>query len=237
MTYVVHHVGIQELTFFGADLRVCPITEQKGEHAGSPLQTENKMPDDNSNIHHRRSIRLKDYDYSQSGAYFVTICTHNKACLFGHVEGETIILNNVGKMIEKWFWELEKKFFDIKCMEHIVMPNHIHFVIQNIGMSVVADLRVCPVTEQKGERAGSPLPKIIQWFKTMSTNEYIRSVKNNHLSPFTGKLWQRNYYEHIIRNDDELNRVREYILNNPINWFTDEYNHSRDTSPCLPNWL
>ncbi|MEN6621573.1 MAG: transposase [Smithella sp.] len=186
------------------------------------------MSDYNPNIHHRRSIRLKDYDYSQSGAYFVTICTHNKAYLFGHVEDGTMNLNNAGKMIERWHQELGKKFSNIKCIEHIVMPNHIHYIIQNACISVGADLRVCPEKlgecMQKGEHTGSPLQKTVQWFKTMSTNEYIQNVKNNQWPPFNGKLWQRNYYERIIRNEDELNRIREYIINNPINWSMDEYN-------------
>lgn len=131
-------------------------------------------------------------------------------------------------MVEKWYQELEKKFLDIKCIEHIVMPNHIHYVIQNTGTSVGADLSVCPGKSgehgKKGEHTGSPLQKTVQWLKTMSTNEYIHNVKNNNWLPFNGKLWQRNYYEHIIRNEEDLNDIREYIINNPINWSIDEYN-------------
>ncbi|WP_353685169.1 transposase [Thermodesulfovibrio sp. 3907-1M] len=80
------------------------------------------------------------------------------------------------------------KFPDIQCDQHIIMPNHIHFIIINVRV----DLRVCP--NNIGEHTGSPLQKIIQWFKTMTTNEYIRNVKNNGWKPFDGKLWQRNYY-------------------------------------------
>jgi hypothetical protein len=144
----------------------------------------------------------------------------------------TIILNNAGEMVEKWYFELENKFQGIQCLEHIVMPNHIHFIIQNVGAAVAvgADLCVCPNPGKlgdntiQGEHTGSPLQRIVQWFKTMSTNEYIRNVKIDHWPPFDGKLWQRNYYEHIIRNDDELNRIRKYIINNPINWHNDENN-------------
>jgi REP element-mobilizing transposase RayT len=97
-----------------------------------------------------------------------------------------------------------------------------HFIIINVG----ADLRVCPNGSGKhvywGEHTGSPLRDIIQWFKTMTTNEYIRNVKNNGWKTFDGKLWQRNYYEHIIRNEQEMNEIREYIINNPLNWQEDE---------------
>lgn len=134
-------------------------------------------------------------------------------------------LNDAGKMIEKWYFELSNKFTDIKCVDHVIMPNHIHFIIHNVGI-VGADPCVCP--NKKGEHTGrgepvcSPLQNVIQWFKTMTTNEYIRHVKHDGWKPFNGKLWQRNYYEHIIRNEIELNRIREYILNNPLKWESDE---------------
>ena len=185
----------------------------------------------NLNKHHRKSIRLKGYDYSKAGLYFITICCQNKVHLFGNVINKQMILNDAGKMIEKWFNELQNKFPDIKCHEMVVMPNHIHFIIENIG-SVGADLRVCPndsnisktekrVSEILGEHAGSPLHRVLQWFKTMSTNEYIRGVKNNNWIPFDGKLWQRNYWEHIIRNDQSYQKISDYIINNPSKWNDD----------------
>ena len=96
-----------------------------------------------------------------------------------------------------------------------------HSVIWNVG----ADLRVCPNDDnKKGEHIGSPLPAIVQWFKTMTTNEYIRAVKQCGWPSFPGKLWQRNYYDRIIRDEDELNRIREYIIYNPLRWADDEDN-------------
>ncbi len=185
----------------------------------------------NLNKHNRKSIRLKGYDYSKTGLYFITICCQNKVHLFGNVINKQMILNDAGKMIEKWFNELQNKFPDIKCHEMVVMPNHIHFIIENIG-SVGADLRVClndsnfsktekRVSEILGEHAGSPLHRVLQWFKTMSTNEYIRGVKNNNWIPFDGKLWQRNYWEHIIRNDQSYQKISDYIINNPSKWNDD----------------
>ncbi len=184
-------------------------------------------------MQNRRSIRLKEYDYSQSGAYFVTVCTHNRECLFGKIVDGEMVLNEAGRMIEKWFHELPKKFNEITLDEYIIMPNHIHYIIVNIG-PVGADLCVCPrnndinatdiANRDTGEHTGSPLPRIVQWFKTMTTNEYIRNVERNGWQPFNGKSWQRNYYEHVIRNENELNRARQYIADNPAKWDTDEEN-------------
>jgi putative transposase len=172
----------------------------------------------NPEIHHRRSIRLKGYDYSQPGAYYVTTNTHNRECLFGKIVNGAIVLNDAGKMVEKWWYELNNKFPDIEPDAHIIMPNHFHGIIIIVG----AGLRVCPDNNTNmGEHTGSPLHKIVQWFKTMTTNDYIKNVKTNNWKPFNKKLWQRNYYEHIIRNENELNKIREYILNNPLNWKTD----------------
>jgi len=187
----------------------------------------------NPNIHKRKSIRLKGYDYTQQGLYFVTICVQNRECLFGHIKNEKMNLNNAGKMIEKWYYELENKFPNIKCGEHIVMPNHFHCIIHNVG----ADLRVCPNNTDDhnpntggehnpntGEHMGSPLHFVVQWFKTMTTNEYIRNVKSNNWQRFNGKLWQRNYWEHIIRNEKSFKNISNYIVNNPTKWYNDKLN-------------
>ena len=204
----------------------------------------------NPNKHHRRSIRLKGYDYSQAGLYFITICCQNRAHLFGEIRwGEHIgspvraemILNDAGKMVEKWYYELENKFPDIRCHEMIVMPNHFHCIIENVGAAVAAvgaDLRVCPNSNSGesdnsgehdnsvksdilGEHVGSPLHRVMQWFKTMTTNEYIRGVKTLGWQRFDGKLWQRNYWEHIIRDENACEHIAQYIINNPQKWDND----------------
>ncbi len=227
----------------------------------------NKHP----NFPQRKSIRLKGYDYSQAGLYFVTICTKNRECLFGNVRNGEMILNDAGKTIEKWYYELENKFPDIQCDEMIIMPNHFHCIIKNVGTDigahvgadVGADLCVCPkqITEKhtnkildehtnkildehtnkildehtnkildkhindvEGEHIGSPLHRVVQWFKTMSTNEYIRGVKTKKWKPFDGKLWQRNYWEHIIRNENSYHNISNYIINNPKKWDIDNTN-------------
>ncbi|PIU48535.1 MAG: hypothetical protein COS94_01740, partial [Candidatus Hydrogenedentes bacterium CG07_land_8_20_14_0_80_42_17] len=112
--------------------------------------------------HHRRSIRLKGYDYSQLGSYFITIVTQNRVILFGKIIDDEMVLNDAGKMIKKWYREIENKFSDIKCDEFICMPNHVHFILMNVGYEfpisafVGADLCVCPC---EGEHTGSPLRK------------------------------------------------------------------------------
>jgi len=142
-----------------------------------------------------------------------------------------MILNDAGQMIKKWYRELENKFLDIKTQEMVVMPNHFHCIIENIGNNVGADLRVCPnknisgeENNISGEHTGSPLQRVVQWFKTMTTNEYIRGVKNKNWKPFDGKLWQRNYWEHIIRNENEYNCISQYIIDNPSKWENDKLN-------------
>lgn len=192
------------------------------------------------NIHHRRSIRLKGYDYTQAGLYFITICCQDRICRFGTVENGKMILNDAGRMVEKWYNELENKFPDIRCHEMVAMPNHFHCIIQNIG-TVGADLRVCPVTNIantnpiEGEHVGSPLHRVVQWFKTMTTNEYIRGVKNLGWQTFDGKLWQRNYYEHIIRNEQSYDNISRYIVDNPLNWGNDKFNPGKKIKKHPPH--
>ena len=190
----------------------------------------------NPKIYHRRSIRLKGYNYSQAGLYFITLCTQDSLHLFGEITNDEIVLNDSGMMIEKWWNELKNRFPNIELDEFVVMPSHFHGIIQIINTNTVgADLRVCPDVQQrvcpdnagehkeKGKHIGLPLHRMMQWFKTMSTNEYIRNVKNNHWAPFNKKLWQRNYYEHIIRDEKSYLHISEYIRTNPLKWQDDKY--------------
>lgn len=175
----------------------------------------------NPHIHHRRSIRLKGYDYGRAGLYFVTICCHNRACLFGTVENAIMELNDAGGMVEKWCWELENKYPDKKCHEMVVMPNNFHCIIENHSITMDGHPRSPYGLDNK--KYQSSLGKAIGWFKTMTTNEYIRGVKQQGWTPFDGKSWQRNYYEHIIRNEQSHQTISEYIVNNPIHWGKDKF--------------
>ena len=142
----------------------------------------------NPQIHHRCSIRLKGYDYSQSGLYSITICVQDKLHLFGEIMDGKIILNDAGEMIVKWWHELNNKYKNIVLHEHVVMPNNFHGIIQIVG----ADLRICPnrnnqpdnsgqshriaPTGISGEKPGLSVSEMVQWFKTMTTNKYIRKL-------------------------------------------------------------
>jgi REP element-mobilizing transposase RayT len=180
----------------------------------------------NPDLHHRRSIRLKGYDYCQPGVYFVTICTQDRECLFGEIVGGRMELNDAGRMIGRWWAELNRKFPTVETDEHFVMPNHFHGLVVIIGHAdpVGAALRGRPRKTGHPHRGAPTLGDMMDWFKTMTTNDYIRGIKQQGWSAFRGKLWQRNYYEHIVRNEDEMNRIREYIVNNPAHWPEDE-NH------------
>ncbi|OZG71011.1 hypothetical protein BTA51_23180 [Hahella sp. CCB-MM4] len=161
-------------------------------------------------LHRRRSIRLKTYDNSLSGAYFVTICTQYRKCLFGEIINHVNYLDDAGKMIERWYFELEKKFPGIYCDEFICMPDHVHFIL----LMDTTDLHIQPGIQSKRPS----LRDIIQWFKTMTTNAYIQGVKCHSWPRFEGRMWQRNYWERIVRNETELQECRQYISTNPIRW-------------------
>jgi REP element-mobilizing transposase RayT len=181
----------------------------------------------------RASMRLKDYNYAQEGAYYVTICVNERRCIFGNIQNGQMVLNKIGKMVDMWWQKLPDKYNEIGIGEYQIMPNHIHGIITIVGAHLC--VRPDPTTpdDNIGRTHGSigrthgsaptTLGTIVQWFKTMSTNEYIRNVKCNNWPPFNKRIWQRNYYEHIIRNETELNKIREYINNNPANWESDDY--------------
>ncbi len=208
--------------------------------------------------HHRRSIRLGGYDYSKAAPYFVTICVQDHICLFGDVVDGEMVLNNAGLMIQRWWNELEKKFPGVRLDTFRVMPNHLHgiLVIMGTGMDMVANFGIgledldiagadakegIVMSRRKGGHAGPPLQPtlgdIIQWFKTMTTNEYIRRVRESGWPRFKGKLWQRDYFDHVVRNAESLDRIREYIRDNPLRWSLDRENPDRTGDDEFDQWL
>ncbi len=184
--------------------------------------------------HHRHSIRLKGYDYSQAGAYYVTIVVQNRACLFGNVADAEMQLNDAGRMVRSQWECLPQRFPSVELDESIVMPNHFH------GIIVIADETIAGRPHEGPPQGGRPqggrpqgshptgndaaLGEVIGAWKSIVTNEYIEGARRLNWEPFYRKLWQRNYWEHIIRDEADLNRIREYITNNPANWETDQEN-------------
>ncbi|MDI9571434.1 MAG: transposase [Pseudomonadota bacterium] len=210
--------------------------------------------------HHRCSIRLRGYDYSRPGAYFITICAQNRECLFGDIVNGEMRLNDAGVMVQSVWDEIPAHYPGIYIDVFIVMPNHIHGIVV-VGAAprgrpdvMVPCGRPGDVTGQNNGQAQGPaattgggdgnctnngqargpaptagsvglsLPDVVNRFKSMTTKRYADGAKQNRWPTFSGKLWQRNYYEHIIRNENELNRSRQYIMYNPVKWDTNREN-------------
>ena len=177
-------------------------------------------------IHHRRSIRLKDNDYSLEGAYFITICTRKRELYFDRYP----LLKEI--VFLQW-QKIPERYTDLELDEFVVMPNHIHGII-----IVGATLAVAPNAVAPNDRAGArPAPtvgEIVGAFKSLCVNDWLKHIKENGLNA-VGKFWQRNYYEHIIRNEDELNRIREYIWNNQLTWQLDGENPQETGCDGLEN--
>ncbi len=173
--------------------------------------------------HRRRSIRLKDYDYSTPGAYFVTICAYNRQYLFGGIVNGKKRLNRIGEMIESVWNELPKSYPGIDIDIFVVMPNHIHGIV--VLSSVGATPCGCPPPGQaQGPAPTMSLPDVVHRFKSLTTTRCRQSLGQDSSNQFSIKLWQRNYYEHVVRDENELNRIREYILYNPLQWQYDREN-------------
>ncbi|MEX0269157.1 transposase [Leptolyngbyaceae cyanobacterium UHCC 1019] len=226
----------------------------------------------------RRSIRLQGYDYASAGAYFITICTQNRACVFGEISDGTMQLNDAGQMVEK-VWQSSPQRFPHVCLDaFVVMPNHVHGIIQlragtpeeragtrpaptldmkSVGAPLVGALPTVD-NANSGERAGTrPAPTLdmksvgaplvgalptvddtipddpkAKWglslgdvigvFKSIATHQYTIGVKQQNWEPFHKRLWQRNYYEHVIRDETALQKIWDYIQSNPLSWQSDQ---------------
>ena len=186
------------------------------------------------NKHHRRSIRLPGYDYRTPGAYFITICSWQRECLFGEVIDDTMQLSPYGKTVFFNWSVLPKRYPNVELDNFIVMPNHVH------GIIVLKDSREINYTESDKlalkKSKIHPLSEIVRGLKTFSARRI------NQMRYLTGvSVWQRGYYEHIIRNEESLFAIREYIINNPLSWGKDElYPHNsvkiNESSPLSIAW-
>ena len=122
------------------------------------------------------------------------------------------------KMVEKWLLEIEHKYINTKILKYVIMPNHIHFLIWNPGTD----------DTKTGAHIGAPLQEIMKWFKTQTTNEYIRGVKRGWYPAFDQHIWQRSYYDHIVRSRAEYRQIWQYIEENPLKWELDCYYHPEE---------
>ncbi len=159
----------------------------------------------NDELPKRRSIRLRHYDYSRLGAYFVTICAYERRCLFGRIADGQVILGPIGRIVAQEWVKSSEMRRDVEVDAFVVMPNHLHGIIL-LGRSEAA-------------AAARPLGSVIRGFKAATTH-VVAEAGHGPAHP----LWQRNYYEHIIRNEESLESIRAYIADNPARWAQDRQN-------------
>jgi REP element-mobilizing transposase RayT len=200
--------------------------------------------------HHRRSIRLKEYDYSSQGYYFITLCIHDRWIrMFGDVDNGKMVLTECGIIANEWIEKLSGRFTDAMVDSYVIMPNHIHLILRIVVelsavAPVVGAIHELPLrrgdidiqhhelprqretdneTYRKNRRVMT-IPKIIGYYR-MNTAKQINVIRQTSGIP----VWQRNYWEHIIRDKNELFRIRQYIKNNPANWERDTLNDGTGT--------
>jgi REP element-mobilizing transposase RayT len=175
--------------------------------------------------HHRCSIRLRGYDYSRAGAYFVTICAQGRECLFGEIVDGEMLLNEFGGCVVRWWDDIPRHFVGVDTDAFVVMPNHVHGIIVIVGAGLPRPYGTIATHTAMGAetaplRGRRPsLGNIVAYFKYQTTKT-INEMRQTPSAP----VWQRNYYEHIIRDEEPLNRIREYIINNPLQWALDREN-------------
>lgn len=158
--------------------------------------------------YHRRSIRLKGYDYSQVGAYFVTICINGGLHTLGEISNSQIYLSEPGLMVQTVWDELPLNYPGVEVDAFVLMPDHIH------GIIVLTRDNISSANPNKLMTLGD----VVHRFKSLTTAKYRHGVANIGWTPFPKKFWQRSYHEHIIRDEESWENIREYILNNPIAW-------------------
>ena len=160
----------------------------------------------------RRSIRLREYDYSTPGAYFITVCTYSRLLLFGRVVNGKMEANRLGAVVEDC-WSKLPDHYDVALDAFILMPNHIHGVItiEDTPTTVGAGLKPALPAASDSNRHG--VPEIVRAFKTFSARR-INEMRASAGTP----VWQRGFYDHVIRGENELDRVRTYIMDNPRRW-------------------
>ncbi|MEA2063891.1 MAG: transposase [Gemmatimonadota bacterium] len=166
----------------------------------------------------RCSPRLQDYDYTTPGVYFITVCTYKHQCVFGKVLDGQVRLNKIGNVVMEHWREIPEHFQNVELDEFIIMPNHLHGLLLFIENSKDTACRV-PTPEQFGRPAPGSLSTVIRSFKSAAT----KNVNQLRSTPKV-RLWQPRFYEHVIRDNDNINRIREYIVNNPLRWEFDREN-------------
>ena len=178
-------------------------------------------------VRHRRSIRLQWRDYGQPGAYFVTICTRDRECLFGEIADGRMWLNDMGHAVEAEWLNTAHIRPQVELGAYVVMPNHFHAIVVIVdngrdvlaGRGILDDRGVSEYAPTEFRSPSQTIGAIVRGFKSAVTKR-INAIRGTPGLP----VWQRNYYEHVIRNDDELDRIRQYIVDNSVQWAMDREN-------------
>ncbi len=173
-------------------------------------------------IHHRRTIRLQGYDYSRSGAYFLTLCTHSRECLFGDIVDGEMRLNRVGQVVVDAWQGLASQYPNVIIDEWVLMPNHFHgiLILDSVGAQFIAPgVDATPFATQGAMNRAPTIGNLVRVFKARCTHA-VNRLRGTPGTP----VWQRNFYERVLRDDGELARAREYIVNNPGKWDLDRDN-------------
>jgi putative transposase len=157
----------------------------------------------------RKPTRLGWFDYRTPSLYHVVTCTEHNICRFGAVRDSSMHANSIGNMIEEIWEAIPENFPTVSLDASVVMPNHLHGIIF-IGLP-------------SADTTGPSLGDIMKWFKTVTTVRYSHGVRALGWPSYDRRLWHRNYYDHIVRNDRDLDRIRSYIESNPANWNTDRF--------------
>jgi putative transposase len=180
---------------------------------------------------HRRSIRLPEYDYSHPNSYFVTICATERRCLFGMIRAGEARLSTAGQVVEEeWLRTAQVRPY-VALDEFVIMPNHFHGILA-IAKAHEGTARRAPTGQQFGRPIGASLPSIMGAFKSAVARRI-----NLDLGTPGAPVWQRNYYEYVIRDEPARNRIREYIINNPLSWDLDRENPDRKGENEFYRWL
>lgn len=203
-----------------------PLPVRANNHSGVRANNYSPLPDNDPHlpVRKRRSIRLRGYDYSQAGAYFITICAQNRHCLFGNITEGAMVLNDAGRAVADCWLQIPDHFPNVELDEWVVMPNHIHGIVVIVGANNYSPVQLnngSPVQsnydlppQKHPTGTARTIGSMVRGFKIGVTKWYRqRSVSS--------KIWQRSYWDHIIRNESELNRIRQYILDNPMQWEQD----------------
>jgi REP element-mobilizing transposase RayT len=175
------------------------------------------MSSDTTDLH-RRSIRLQEYDYAQAGGYFVTICTHAHKCVFGEIRASKMVLNDIGRIVDDEWRRSSDVRAEIMLDAFVIMPNHLH------GIVFINE-------HAKGSRGNLP-PRTLRGTGNRSLSSFVSGFKaatTRRASAIRSgvPLWQRNYYEHVVRDEQDLERIRQYVADNPARWGEDGYHPSR----------